>query len=400
MSKRKRTSCWCICTLGGIILTFLLAIGGSYLWLWGWTWKSIPEFHESWTQEERAALTAFDRLLKDQMNDYVPAVIELGMRGNILTGDASIKNCVDYSCNIRNFFASLSRQLHEVIESGNASETEASVYRNLFDNATAGLTLVIVAVQHAQLDAMKALVQHGADPNTIARKINNDTENTELETPLTPLLNGNFITGGKIPWETRRKYADWLLEHGVDINGTKRITGISCDLPLMCGHEEGSAPWHWALDHGKTVEVNNLCHIAASQNSTVLLERIIREKRIDLNDASGKETVLQALMKNLAACDEEEYAELMHRDIERKLDILLAAGAAPNLVPHAVRPQQADESDAAYESRKESAKGETAYPLDIATRWLEWSDYPPMREYCRRIIDKLRAAGARPGSEQ
>ena len=55
MSKRKRTSCWCICTLGGIILTFLLAIGGSYLWLWGWTWKSIPEFHESWTQEELAS---------------------------------------------------------------------------------------------------------------------------------------------------------------------------------------------------------------------------------------------------------------------------------------------------------------------------------------------------------
>ena len=57
-------------------------------------------------------------------------------------------------------------------------------------------------------------------------------------------------------------------------------------------------------------------------------------------------------MKSLAACDEEEYAELMHRDIERKLDILLAAGAAPNLVPHAVRPQQADESDAAYETDK------------------------------------------------
>lgn len=382
------------------MLTTLLATGWGYLWLCGWTWKGTPEFHESWTAEERAALTEFDRLLRAQMNDYIPAIIELRRGGSFFSAPVSIWECMDYGCAIRDFFAGISSQLHQAIESGHAGGEEQVDFRNPFGCAVCGYTPAIVAAQHAQLDAMKALVQHGANPNTIAMQIDGDADNTEFETPLTPVLNGHFITGEKIPWETRRKYAEWLMEQGGDINGTRRITGIACDLPLVCGFEEGAAPWLWALDHGKTVTVENLCNIAASRDSTALQERILQEKLVDINDASSTKTVLQVLLNQLTASDEEDFAELVKRDIERKLDMLLAAGADPNLVPLAAQPQQPGESDEAYEQRCNTSHANTAYPLDIATRWLEFSDYPPTREYCQRIIEKLRAAGARPGSEQ
>lgn len=395
MSKWKRAGRWCGYTLGGIALTLVLAVGGFCLWLWGWTWKSTPEFHESWTQEERVALTAFDWLLKDQMDDYVPMIIDQSRRESFITAPLTIWESIDYACAIRDFFASITSQLHQAIESGHAGEKEYVDIRNPFGCKLSGYTPAIVAAQHAHLDAMKALVQHGANPNTIVQQIDGDADNTEFETPLTPVLNGHFITGEKIPWETRRKYAEWLMAQGADINGTRRITGIACDLPLVCGFEEGAAPWLWALDHGKTVTVENLCNIAASRDSTALLERILQDKLVDINDASSTKTVLQALLNQLAASDEEDFAELMRRDIERKLDMLLAAGADPNLVPSDALPQQPGESDEAYEQRCEASHADTTYPLDMATIGLEFSDYPPTREYWQRIIEKLRAAGAR-----
>lgn len=400
MSKWQRAGRWCGYTLGGIILTTLLAAGGFSLWLWGWTWKGTPEFHESWKAEERAALTEFDRLLKAQMNDYIPAIIELRRGGSFFSAPVSIWECMDYACAIRDFFAGITNQLHQAIESGQAGEKEYADFRNPFGCEVSGYSPAIVAAQHAQLDAMKALVQHGANPNTIAMQIDGDADNTEAETPLTPLLNGHFITGEKIPWNTRRQFAEWLLAQGADINGTRRIVGIACDLPLVCGFEEGAAPWQWALDHGKTVTVENLCNIAASRDSTALLERILQDKLVDINDASSTKTVLQVLMNQLAASDEEDFAELMQRDIARKLDMLLAAGADPNLVPLAAQPQQPDESDEAYEHRCETSHADTRYPLDIATSWLEYTDYPPMQEYCRSIIARLRAAGACSRDEQ
>lgn len=395
MSNWKRAGRWCGYTLGGIALTLMLAVGGFCLWLWGWTWKSTPDFHESWTQEERTALTAFDRLLKDQMDDYVPMIIEQSRSESFITASVTIWECIDYACAIRDFFASTTSQLHQAIESGHAGGEEQVDFRNPFGCAVRGYTPAIVAAQHAQLDAMKALVQHGDNPNTIAMQIDGDDDNTEAETPLAPLLNGNFITGEKIPWNTRRQFAEWLLAQGADINGTRRIVGLACDLPLVCSFEEGAAPWLWALDHGKTVTVENLCNIAASRDSTALLERILQEKLVDINDASSTKTVLQVLMNQLAASDEEDFAELMQRDIERKLDMLLAAGADPNLVPLAAQPQQQGESDEAYEHRCETSHADTRYPLDIATSWLEYTDYPPMQEYCLSIIARLRAAGAR-----
>ena len=395
MSKWQRAGRWCGYTLGGLILTTLLAAGGFSLWLWGWTWKGMPEFHESWTAEERAALTEFDRLLKAQMNEYVPMLLEQTNAKSCFTSPVSIWECIDYACAIRDFFAGITNQLQQAIESGHAGGEEQVDFRNPFGCAVRGYTPAIVAAQHAQLDAMKALVQHGATPKAIAMQIDGDADNTEAETPLAPLLNGNFITGEKIPWNTRRQFAEWLLAQGADINGTRRIVGIACDLPLVCGFEEGAAPWLWALDHGKTVTVENLCNIAASRDSTALLERILQEKLVDINDASSTKTVLQVLMNQLAASDEEDFAELMRRDIEQKLDMLLAAGADPNLVPLAAQPQQPGESDEAYEQRRGNTHADTGYPLDIATRWLEYTGYPPMQEYCRSIIARLRAAGAR-----
>ena len=52
--------------LVGISAILLLLAASCAWWLWGWTLKDDPQFHESWTPQERAALTEFDTYLRKQ----------------------------------------------------------------------------------------------------------------------------------------------------------------------------------------------------------------------------------------------------------------------------------------------------------------------------------------------
>lgn len=81
--------------------------------------------------------------------------------------------------------------------------------------------------------------------------------------------------------------------------------------------------------------------------------------------------------------------------MEEYLDMLLAAGANPNLIPAAPEPQRPGESDDEYEERINNSDALHDTPLDIVTKALERAELPAHRELCRRIIEKLKRAGAK-----
>lgn len=376
--------------LGSVVLAVLLAIGGTYVWLWCWSWKGDLDFHESWSGAERTALTQLEAEIHQGLGDVVAAVdAEPDFFDIFIAGHNDLEALLDDLHTVyigRNLAAELSSQLHRIARSGQGADDGLIVYGSQQEHQT---TLSIFASAIGKLQALEALVAHGADPNTVLYT----GKGTEAETPLTLVINGRFLDGKRIAWEERQKTADFLLQHGADINGTKRIIGIACDMSLMLQGE--SAPWLWALSHGKTMSIENLCHIVASHGATPVLEHVLREKSHDINDASGKETVLQALLTPLRyLTDDEAWQDLQERQTELRLDMLLAAGARPDLLPEAAAPQRPGESDDEYIERLHSSNANDDLPVDIVLDAMEESELPQHRELCQRILDKLRTAGA------
>ncbi|MCQ2364002.1 MAG: ankyrin repeat domain-containing protein [Akkermansia sp.] len=384
-------------TLAGLLVTLLLAAGGGALWLWGWTWKSAPCFHESWSVEERSAITEFDAYLREQYAaDVAKEMVSFARAFQSIEGAApsgsGLGERLAAAYVVRLVAAPVSEWLHEFAESGDASSS-ASVH--CLD--VHGLTPAILAAQTAHLKALEALVQHGANPDALAFREQEYTDSMEIETVISPLLSGHFTNGRQLPWETRRQTAEFLLAHGADLNVSRRINQLSCDLSLVAYCPEGVVPWMWALNHGMRMNPEDLMTIVCYAEARPALELAVREKRVDVNDASYRQTVLQSLMSVLLRPYDEEMwqEEQPDRFVETHLALLLAAGADPNLIPKEAEPQRTDESDDAYEERLWRSDARSDTPLDIATQASERATLPAHRELCRRVIEKLRHAGAK-----
>lgn len=401
--KKIRKSCRYIAyILSGLMIILLLAAGGGALWLWGWTWKGAPTFHESWTAEERAALTEFDIHLRQQYaEDIIYGMMYYAQTFREIKGDEPISpgmaERLAAAYTARMVGAPIAEMLHSIAESGDASAADSVNFQEFH-----GITPAIIAAQTGHLKALEALVKHGADPNAIAFSQPDEyTEPMEIETPISPLLNGNFTNGRKLPWEQRRQTAEFLLAHGGNLNASRSINKLSCDMPLMLHEQNRIAPWEWALDHGMNMTPNNLGLIATFAEGRPVLERVLREKSMDINDVTGSGTVLQYLIRVLLRPYDEEMwrQEQPEKLLEEHLDLLLAAGANPNLIPREVEPQRPGESDEEYEERLDNSGALKDYPLTIATKALERAKLPAHRELCRRTIEKLKRDGARTTAE-
>lgn len=399
MSKTKfqKTGRYVGYSLAALLLILTLAAGGGAIWLWGWTWKGTPAFHESWTSEERTAITEFDRYLRQQYaEDMFGSMVNA--QATLSEFDLSVpppslidKLLAAYAA--RCVAAPVSGMLHEAAESGSAAQLGTASFHSIY-----GLTPAMLAAQTAHLKALEALVQHGATPNAIAYcQMDEGTEPSEIETPLSPLLSGRFVNNRSLPWDTRRQTAEFLLAHGAKLHSSRRINLLSCEVALMTHTPEGIAPWEWALDHGLPMTADGLNFIVGYVEGRPLLERVLREKQVDVNDASASRTVLQCLLYPLLHFyDEERWNdEYSVKVMEEYLDMLLAAGANPNLIPEAAMPQHSGESDDEYEERINNSDALHDTPLDIATKALERAELPAHRELCRRIIEKLKRAGAK-----
>lgn len=367
--------------IGLLSVTVVLAGGGAF-YLWAWTLKSAPNFHESWTSEEREAITEFDTYLRCRYaDDLLRSRERLGVCGWEVSELGLFEQLAVAYC-ARNIAAPVSDMLHEAAESGNAACSSSVSFLGMH-----GITPAILAAQTAHLKALEALVRHGDSPNAIAYyKQDEYTDAIEAETPLSPLLNGLCVHERRLPWEERRATAEVLLKLGADINVTHRMHGLSCDMPLLLRSPEADAPWQWALDHGMKMKASNFFAIICQPAARALVERVLREKLVDINSVEGEATILQSMLKKLLHPYDDRISD---EEWEARFDMLLAAGADPNLVP----PKREMLSSA--ESTVSVIDDSQESPLEIVGKALNAAETPARRELCRRVQDKLRAAGAR-----
>lgn len=328
-SKSRRR--WRIVTrvMGCILGLLLLVLAGAAWWLYGWQWRALA-FHESWTEEERAALTEFDTYLR---NSYAGDLSQV----DFLFSEENVRSLE------RKISAPIRKQLLEAAKNGQgATPTIHYTAGNItFRESCAP---AIVASQTGHLGALKALIAHGADPNASVQ-IEIAGEHKEGDTPITTLLAGSSTTRALIPWSKRKEMADFLLSQGADLNAHSYIIGLCCTLAYMRGETE---PWLWALEHGKKVCGKELVLVLSFRTPARLLpliEAMLRSTPSVANATDADNTPLQALAKRIELAEAEEMPEL-----EQILDLLLAHGANPSL-----RPEAKDESD----------RQERRLPLDI-----------------------------------
>ena len=371
----------------------VLALGYGYIWLFSWTWKTTPEFHESWTVEERAALTDFDTCVQGIFHkslDMLTAITFTAM--NPCHTLQRIKQ-------IRIMCADVREQLHHFARCGHAKD-ERMVYIEE-NRVRIGITPTIMAAARGHLKAVEALVAHGANPNAVSREEEQYYHPLELETPLYPILSGHFIGDTEIPWKERRKTAEFLLANGADINGTKQSIGFACDIALMLSHPRDPQPWMWAIEHGKTVSVENLCTMLALKEAGELVERVLQEKLVNLNDTTYDRTALQSLLAPLMGKKAPDMMKNQQEQqlLEKRLGMLLAAGADPNMVPDEAAPPLPGEDEEAYQDRMLQFNGIKETPLEIVEKALESTGPTEYREFCERLKNQLRAAGAESSSQ-
>ena len=380
-TPKQRRRWWRIAAwvMSSLFTLLVLTLAGAAWWLWGWKWNSNLNFHESWSSEERAALTDFNAYMRNQfssemeqvMNGTAATVEKLNEEmpiGEFPAPPSGLAAKVASEIMLRLQVAPIAAALQEVAKSGKGEPAKKT------DGVA---TPAIFAAQTAHLSALKALIAHGADPNTI-QTTDNEGKRIEAETPLTPLLSGAFINGRTLPWEERREELEYMLQHGANLNGTKNIISASLTVALMM-HDD-TQPWQWAMERGKHVSTDDFNLLISCYNSgTSLVEYILLNKLIDVNDTSGDETPLQHLAAHMAYEDVEELEKGRH---EQELDMLLAAGANPSLTTKFTRqtPLQLLESRTNFEREDGMPENSccTVGP-DIRTRW-------------QNICDKVRSA--------
>ncbi|MBQ7024817.1 MAG: hypothetical protein IJN29_14660 [Akkermansia sp.] len=320
-----RIAAWLMSSLFALLLLTLIA--GAW-WLYGWQWGR-PSFHESWTEEERAALTEFDTYLRNSFAGDLSQV-------DILFSDENERSLK------RKVSAPIRRQLQDAAKNGQGA-TPTIHYTAGHLTFRESCAPAIVASQTGHLGALRALIAHGADPNACI-SIEGEEKTEEGDTPMSCLLSGSFSPNKvQIPWSERKEMAEFLLSRGADLNAHSSIIGLCCNLAYMRGESE---PWLWALEHGKKVSGAELV-LALSVNKLhlPLIEAMLRSTPEIANATDGDDTPLQALAKRIRYADEEEMPAL-----EQVLDLLLAHGANPSL-----RPEPKDEYDSC----------ERRLPLDI-----------------------------------
>lgn len=384
--------------MGSTFTLLLLTLAGAACWLWSWQWHSGLSFHESWTAEERAALTQFERYLHTQLAEDMGLIYDAA-KLTLEHATEEAEEALDESEEeeeeheessdtetpepsglvtrltaavlMKLQISPVDTALHEVAATGQGDPAE-----QVSTPAGEHVTPALLAAQIGDLAALKALIAHGAAPNVIM------THNgQEMETILAPLLNGMFINSRTLPWEQRREALDFLHSHGADLNSSKKIVPHSLRIALMARGEPQA--WLWALDHGKTVSADEFGDMLEEPAAMPLVERVLAEKLVDVNDTTGQQTPLQALANIMSYVDIEtldagRYAE--------RLDLLLAAGADPNLTTQATQRKPLDMLKSRTSFERSDGMPENSCCIegpDIRTRW-------------QAMCDKLRSAGFTP----
>lgn len=351
-------------TLAGLLITLLLVAGGCAVWLWGWTWKGTPQFHESWTPEERTAIAEFDDFLK---NSFVNGALKyMGMTDEV--------HPVVKAFLAKTICGPVSVQLRQIAETGNAAVPGVEILSGC------GATPALLASQTAHFGALKALIRHGANPNAGLNIEQDDSERVNpVELPLTPLISGNFIHPGKnVPWEERRVVADFLIEHGADINAD-RIIGLCCCLPYM-REEKDSAPWFWAMEKGYRATGEHLQVMINHEGAQLeLIEAMLKSNPGVTNAVHYGRTPLQYLAE-IAGVVPHRLAAL-----EPILKLLLQYGADPTRLPSGDAEYDEPESRLPLQILRENPPGRSRRKADVAIPRHDTPEYAIWQRMCELL---------------
>lgn len=377
-------------TTGGLLILVIIAIACALCWLYSWTWRGeLSNFHESWTPDERAALARLDYYLRHQWvrdafspipispnakktkeeEDYYKLCFDTPEhqlptreeQERIISAwrdrspEPSFSQRLELACIARLLMAPVAGQLVEIAADGQAGRPAPQttphfmIFRHLREHPVIGMTPAIAASLSGQYDALRALIRHGAEPNAQLRTLYSSVPGDEYETdlPITPLLAGTSTTGIRPPWNERKQHADFLLEHGADLNHSSYIA-TCCLVDLAIHHHPGT--FLWAMEHGLKPDIDNFCSILEHPGTLPLVRLILEHRLVDVNDRSGRTTTVQSIAK--AACKAEDMHQLTALEAEEKLRLLLQAGANPHLICSCAEPQLPGESDAEYEERQ------------------------------------------------
>jgi hypothetical protein len=319
-TPKQRQRLWRIAAwlMSSLFALLLITLAVAAWWLWGWQWKNELTFHESWSTEERTALTEFDNYLRDAFVTDIAA--ETGRK---FTDEKGWQHDITRACITRSFCAPVREQLVHIAECGNANQPTFDFL------GRQGCTPTIIAATTAHFGAVYALINHGAEPNAVLT-LGDKEDFVELSTPIADILSGSCLNKKHKPsWNERQDLAEFLLAKGADINAHSYLVGVNCSLALTRGE---TAPWLWAVGHGKKVTGRELLDVLSMEKpSPTLTEAILRSTPAIANTTDCDRTPLQELAQKICNAESDEMPEL-----EQVLDLLLAYGANPTLRPEPI----------------------------------------------------------------
>lgn len=318
---RKRFGC-ILKFICGVFLLLLLAAGGGYVWLSSWKWHPLPAFHESWTAEERSALSRFDSYLtgggfeKDflkGMNTVSENIDSLRAELGYERASAAERFRIRLEQQAITLYTSymlgkpMRRELAAIVTSGSAKREPLTIQASVKD------TPARFALYTGNTEAAKAMIRHGAN-------VNFHDAGTK-ESLLSCLLGNRSLHGiHPLPLQERLNTADWLVKQGADVHRLRESLRYA---PLLAGQEQESI-LRWLHAHGFGTEpYEDGCPIYEHMSHAVgygFWKEMFASGRLSLNDNRGNRTPLQVLCSQIST---EEQVDM--------LEWMLLRGASPNI---------------------------------------------------------------------
>lgn len=297
------------------------------VYVFGWTWASPPEFHESWNAEQRADLLAMDEELRhNRMLAAVPAICWNEEMGHplvpLLNACFGAGNVVSAALNYKEFADPARKALFIAMLTG---EGDVRTRR--------GEPLAAWAFRLERFDLLRELVRRGADVNagyeTLMPVVSCPKSTLAIE-----VLSAEYIPeysksrDSRVSPEAHHQLLDWLgtCKPALGRPYLEQSVADAILLGIMGGTPQAAL---WALRHGYLPSPDSrhkICCMLCLENQPTALRELLREEsmRPDVCYSDEGGTALQFLFT---------LEELQLRDMLELARILLDAGFEPDFTP-------------------------------------------------------------------
>lgn len=321
--KSRRWLCWLAVFIWGLFALLVAARG----YVFGWTWTSPPECHESWSSEQRADMLAMDEELRhNRMLAAIPAICWSEEMGHplvpMLNACFGAGNVLSAALNYKEFAAPARNALHMAMETGAGNVRTCH-----------GEPLAAWAFRLKRFDLLRELVKRGADVNaeyeTLMPIVSSPKRTLAIE-----VLSAEYIPeyskarDSRVSPEVHHQLLDWLggCTPALDRPHLEQSVEDAILLGIMGGTPQAAL---WALRHGYLPSPDSrhkICCMLCLENQPAALRELLREESMRPDDCYSDEggTALQFLFT---------LEKLQLRDMLELARILLDAGFEPDFTP-------------------------------------------------------------------